>query len=212
MADFMIPTQFGLSDERKMMLETLKKFKEKECPKDKIGEWDEHDHFPVEVWKKLGQEGFLGACFPEEYGGTGGNIIDETLITEEISNSFSAMGLCLPDRRVLRRHVNLKYGTKRRSRIYLPTLIAGDWNFALSLTEPGGGTDILGALKSRAVEQPDGSFIANGAKIFTTGIHAANTDVFIARTDDIPNKPAHGLTHFPALTATISASRKPTAT
>ena len=93
MADLMIPTEFGLSEERKMMLDMLKKFKEKECPKDKIGEWDEENHFPVDVWKKLGDEGILGACFPEEFGGTGGNIIDETLITEEISNSFSAMGL-----------------------------------------------------------------------------------------------------------------------
>jgi acyl-CoA dehydrogenase len=196
MADFMIPTQFGLSDERKMMLETLKKFKEKECPKDKIGEWDEHDHFPNEVWKKLGQEGFLGACFPEEYGGTGGDIIDETLITEEISNSFSAMGLCYLTGVCFGGMSILKYGTDAQKKKYLPPLINGDWNFALSLTEPGGGTDILGALKSRAVEQPDGSFIANGAKIFTTGIHAANTDVFIARTDDIPNKPARGLSIF----------------
>ena len=93
MADLMIPIEFGLSEERKMMLDMLKKFKEKECPKDKIGEWDEANHFPVDVWKKLGDEGILGACFPEEFGGTGGNIIDETLITEEISNSFSAMGL-----------------------------------------------------------------------------------------------------------------------
>ena len=68
-ADYMIPTDFGLSDERKMMIDMLKKFKEKECPKDKIGEWDEENHFPVDVWKKLGQEGILGACFPEEYGG-----------------------------------------------------------------------------------------------------------------------------------------------
>jgi alkylation response protein AidB-like acyl-CoA dehydrogenase len=71
----------------------LKNFKEKEMPKEKIGEWDEANHFPVDVWKKLGDEGILGACFPEQYGGTGGNIIDETLITEEISNGFSAMGL-----------------------------------------------------------------------------------------------------------------------
>ncbi len=91
MADLMIPTEFGLSEERKMMLDMLKKFKEKECPKDKIGEWDEENHFPVDVWKKLGDEGILGACFPEEFGGTGGNIIDEVLITEEISNSFSGV-------------------------------------------------------------------------------------------------------------------------
>lgn len=196
MAELMIPTAFGLSEERKMMLDMLKKFKEKECPKEKIAEWDEEQHFPMEVWKKLGNEGILGACFPEEFGGTGGNIVDETLITEEISNSFSAMGLAYLTGVCFGGMSILHYGTDEQKQKYLPPLIAGDWNFALSLTEPGGGTDILGALKSRAVEQPDGSFLANGAKIFTTGIHVANTDIFIARTDDVPEKPARGLTIF----------------
>ena len=195
-ADYLIPTDFGLSEERKMMIDMLKKFKEKECPKDKIGEWDEENHFPVDVWKKLGDEGILGACFPEEYGGTGGNIVDETLITEEISNSFSAMGLAYLTGVCFGGMSILHYGTDEQKNNYLPKLIAGDWNFALSLTEPGGGTDILGALKSRAVEQPDGSYIANGNKIFTTGLHAANTIVFIARTDDVEGKPAKGLTMF----------------
>ncbi len=196
MADFMIPTDFGLSEEQKMMIDMLKKFKEKECPKDKIGEWDEANHFPVEVWKKLGNEGILGACFPEEYGGTGGNIIDETLITEEISNSFSAMGLAYLTGVCFGGMSILHYGTDEQKQNYLPKLIAGDWNFALSLTEPGGGTDVLGALKTRAVEQPDGTFLANGAKIFTTGIHVANTDILICRTDDVEGKPARGLTIF----------------
>ncbi len=195
-ADYLIPIDFGLSDERKMMIDMLKKFKEKECPKEKIAEWDEENHFPVDVWKKLGNEGILGACFPEEYGGTGGNIVDETLITEEISNSFSAMGLAYLTGVCFGGMSILHYGTEEQKQKYLPPLIAGDWNFALSLTEPGGGTDILGALKSRAVEQPDGSFIANGTKIFTTGLHAANTIVFICRTDDVEGKPAKGLTIF----------------
>jgi acyl-CoA dehydrogenase len=195
-ADYLIPTDFGLSEERKMMIDMLKKFKEKECPKEKIGEWDEENHFPVDVWKKLGDEGILGACFPEEYGGTGGNIVDETLITEEISNSFSAMGLAYLTGVCFGGMSILHYGTDEQKNNYLPKLIAGDWNFALSLTEPGGGTDILGALKSRAVEQPDGSYIANGNKIFTTGLHAANTIVFIARTDDVEGKPAKGLSMF----------------
>ncbi len=195
-ADYLIPTEFGLSEERKMMIDMLKKFKEKECPKDKIGEWDEENHFPVDVWKKLGDEGILGACFPEEFGGTGGNIVDETLITEEISNSFSAMGLAYLTGVCFGGMSILHYGTDEQKNKYLPKLIAGDWNFALSLTEPGGGTDVLGALKARAVEQPDGSYLANGAKIFTTGLHVANTDIFICRTDDVEGKPARGMSVF----------------
>ena len=76
--------------------------------------------------------GFSGACFPEEYGGTGGDIIDETLITEEISNSFSAMGLCYLTGVCFGGMSILKYGTSAQKQKYLPPLIAGDWNFALS--------------------------------------------------------------------------------
>jgi len=119
MADFMIPTQFGLSDERKMMLETLKKFKEKECPKDKIGEWDEHDHFPIEVWKKLGQEGFLGACFPESTAEPAETLLMRPLFTEEISNSFSAMGLCYLTGVCFGGMSILKYGTEAQKQKYL---------------------------------------------------------------------------------------------
>ena len=74
---------FELTDEQKMIVETVKKFKEKECPKEKVREWDESETFPSHVWKKLGEIGILGAAFPEQYGGTGGGIIEEMLITEE---------------------------------------------------------------------------------------------------------------------------------
>ena len=56
---------FELTDEQKMIVETVKKFKEKECPKEKVREWDKAETFPSEVWKKLGEVGLLGAAFPE---------------------------------------------------------------------------------------------------------------------------------------------------
>jgi len=186
---------FELTDEQKMIMETVKKFKEKECPKEKIREWDKTETFPSHVWKKLGEIGILGAAFPEQYGGTGGSIIEEMLITEELSYGFSDLGLtyllgvCFGGISIL------EQGNDAQKEKYLPPLISGDTNFCLSLTEPGGGTDILGALKSKAVEDGD-HFILNGAKIFTTGIHVANTIVGVFRTDESPEKPARGLTIF----------------
>ena len=186
---------FELTDEQKMIVETVKKFKEKECPKEKIREWDKTETFPSHVWKKLGEIGILGAAFPEQYGGTGGGIIEEMLITEELSYGFSDLGLtyllgvCFGGISIL------EQGNDEQKEKYLPPLISGDTNFCLSLTEPGGGTDVLGALKSRAKEDGD-HFILNGAKIFTTGIHVADTIVGVFRTDDSPEKPASGLTIF----------------
>ena len=186
---------FELTDEQKMIMETVKKFKEKECPKEKIREWDKSETFPSHVWKKLGEIGILGAAFPEQYGGTGGGIIEEMLITEELSYGFSDLGLtyllgvCFGGISIL------EQGNDAQKEKYLPPLINGDTNFCLSLTEPGGGTDILGALKSKAVEDGD-HFILNGTKIFTTGIHVADTIVGVFRTDESPEKPARGLTIF----------------
>ncbi len=186
---------FELTDEQKMIVETVKKFKEKECSKENIREWDKTETFPSHIWKKLGEIGLLGAAFPEKYGGTGGGIMEEMLITEELSYGFSDLGLtyllgvCFGGISIL------EQGTEEQKEKYLPPLINGDTNFCLSLTEPGGGTDVLGALKSRAKEDGD-HFILNGAKIFTTGIHVADTIVGVFRTDDVPEKPARGLTIF----------------
>jgi acyl-CoA dehydrogenase len=186
---------FELTEEQKMIVETVRKFKEKECPKEKVREWDKTETFPTHVWKRLGEIGLLGAAFPEQYGGTGGGIIEETLITEELSYGFSDLGLtyllgvCFGGISIL------EQGNEEQKKKYLPPLIAGNTNFCLSLTEPGGGTDILGALKSRAKQDGD-YFILNGTKIFTTGAHVADTIVGVFRTDDSPDKPARGLTIF----------------
>ena len=156
-----MPLDFELTDEQKMIVETVKKFKEKECSKENIREWDKTETFPTHIWKKLGEIGLLGAAFPEKYGGTGGGIIEEMLITEELSYGFSDLGLtyllgvCFGGISIL------EQGTDEQKEKYLPPLINGDTNFCLSLTEPGGGTDILGALKSRAKEDGD-HFILNG--------------------------------------------------
>ena len=146
---------FDLTEEQKMIVETVRKFKEKECPKEKIREWDKTETFPSHIWKKLGEIGLLGAAFPEQFGGTGGGIVEEMLITEELSYGFSDLGLtyllgvCFGGISIL------EQGTDAQKEKYLPPLINGETNFCLSLTEPGGGTDILGALKSRAKEDGD---------------------------------------------------------
>ena len=62
---------FTLTDEQKMIVETTRKFKEKECTKENVREWDKSETFPAHVWKKLGEIGLLGAAFPEQYGGFG---------------------------------------------------------------------------------------------------------------------------------------------
>jgi len=187
---------FGLTDEQKMILDTVRKFKEKECPKEKVAEWDnEGVDFPPELWKKLGDIGVLGLGFPEKYGGTPGGMLDEALIAEELSYGFNDLALAYLLGVSFGGYSILHQGNDEQKEKYLPPLIRGETNFALGLTEPGGGLDILNALKTKAREDGD-HFIINGTKIFTTGMHVADTIVLVARTDDVPGKPTRGLTIF----------------
>jgi len=187
---------FGLTDEQKMILDTVRKFKEKECPKEKVAEWDNAGvDFPTELWKKLGDIGILGLGFPEKYGGTPGGMIDQALIAEELSYGFNDLALGYLLGVSFGGYSILHQGNDEQKEKHLPPLIRGETNFALGLTEPGGGLDVLGALKTKAREDGD-HFIINGTKMFTTGMHVADTIVLVARTDDVPGRPTRGLTIF----------------
>jgi acyl-CoA dehydrogenase len=187
---------FGLTEEQTMILETIRKFKDKECPKEKIAEWDNAGvDFPAELWKKLGDIGILGLGFPEQYGGTPGGMLDEALIAEELSYGFNDLALAYLLGVSFGGYSILHQGNDEQKEKFLPPLIKGETNFALGLTEPGGGLDILNALKTKAKEDGD-HFIINGTKIFTTGMHVADTIVLVTRTDDVPEKPTRGLTIF----------------
>ncbi|MBZ0217722.1 MAG: acyl-CoA dehydrogenase, partial [Fimbriimonadaceae bacterium] len=88
-----------------------------------------------------------------------------------------------------------RQGTEAQKQEFLTKIASGELRIALSLTEPGGGTDILGAMKSTAVEDGD-DYIINGAKVFTTGLNITPWLFVVARTSRDPKKLSHGLTVF----------------
>jgi acyl-CoA dehydrogenase len=143
----------------------------------------------------LADLGFIGVSFPEEYGGTKGTIIDQTIIVEELSRGFTALaliyllGVCFGGITIM------KHGHEDQKAKYMKKLLNGEIVFSLGMTEPGGGTDILGAMKTKAVK--DGNrYIINGQKVFTTGAHHASHIVTLARTNSNPPKKSMGLTIF----------------
>lgn len=185
---------FGLADGQKILKDTVRKFVEREIPKEKVRQWDKEEEFPVELFKKFADAGFYGVSIPEEYGGSGGSIIDEMIIIEEISRRSSTIGmaygvnLCFGARTVL-----LK-GNAEQKQEHLPKIVSGENQYALSLTEPHGGTDILGTMRTKAVEDGD-HYVINGTKIFTSGANTASHLFVVARTDRT-EKPSFGLTIF----------------
>ena len=73
---------FRFTDEQEMMRDTVRKFVEREMPVEKVREWDKQEVTPNDLYKKMAEVGLLGASIPEEYGGSGGGVIEETLIAE----------------------------------------------------------------------------------------------------------------------------------
>lgn len=186
---------FELTNEQHMLRDTLRRFLKDKCPKEVVRKYDRDEEYPAKEWKMLADLGFVGVSFPEEYGGTRGDIVEQTLIVEELSRGFTALsliyllGVCFGGLTVM------MHGSEEQKNRYLKDLIRGEIIFSLGMTEPGGGTDILGAIKTKAVR--DGNrYVLNGQKVFTTGAHHASHIITVARTSVDPAKKSRGLTLF----------------
>ncbi|KUO71552.1 MAG: hypothetical protein APF81_11300 [Desulfosporosinus sp. BRH_c37] len=177
---------FALTEEQEALKLMVHDFMKKECSSEYMQEKEEKEEFPEELWQKMAQTGLLGAPIPEQYGGSGGDIITMAIILEELARVFPDMSfayivnICFGSK-------SLEYfGTDEQKEKYLPLLCEGKLKFAMAMTEPNGGTDVLGALKTRATLEGD-HFIVNGTKMFITGAHIADHIMTIVKTN--PNAP-----------------------
>src|SRR5690348_18359554 len=103
-------------------------------------EWDENQTFPLGVIKKLGRLGYMGAIFPEEYGGAGLGYIEYSIIIEELSRVDGSVGIIVAAHTSLCSNHIYKTGTDEQRARYLPKLAAGEWIGCWSLTEPEAGS------------------------------------------------------------------------
>ncbi|MBL8510024.1 MAG: isovaleryl-CoA dehydrogenase [Betaproteobacteria bacterium] len=133
----------------------------------------DHDNaFPMDMWKKFGDLGLLGLSVPEQYGGSGLGYGAHIVAMEEISRASASVGLAYGAHSNL--CVNNLYlnGTEAQRQKYLPKLCSGEFVGALAMSEPGAGSDVVGAMACRAEKKGD-HFIANGNKMWiTNGPHA----------------------------------------
>jgi len=186
---------FELPEHLKALQRTIRDYLEREVPRSRIRELDEQARFPYEEWEGIARLGLIGAPFPEEYGGAGGNILDEVVITEELARGFTALSFAYLVTVSFGGMSILWFGNEEQRRKYLPPMCAGQARYALALTEPGGGTDILGALRTSAVRDGD-DFVLNGQKVYITGASVANALIVVARTGPPVRKKGEGLTLF----------------
>jgi hypothetical protein len=157
-----------------------------------VMEWDESQTFPLDAVKKAGRLGYLGAIFPEEFGGAGYTYIDYAIIVEELSRVDPSVGLIVAAHNSLCSNHIFLAGSLDQRRRYLPRLASGEWIGCWSLTEPEAGSDAAGT-RSKAVRDGD-QWVLNGSKTFTTNAHHADVCVAMAVTDRAAGD--HGISAF----------------
>jgi alkylation response protein AidB-like acyl-CoA dehydrogenase len=158
-----------------------------------VMEWDETQAFPTAVVRKLGELGFLGVIFPEDLGGAGLGYIEYCIVIEEIARVDPSVALIVAAHNSLCTNHIYTAGNDEQRRRYVTKLASGEWLGCWSLTEPEAGSDAAGT-RTKAVRQPDGTWLLNGAKTFTTNAHYADVCVAMAVTDRAASQ--HGISAF----------------
>src|SRR5216684_715436 len=183
--------EFELTEEQLQMKMSVREFAEAEIAPHVL-EWDEAQHFPIELKPKLAELGLMGVLFPEEYGGAGLGYVEYATVIEELSRVDGSVGISVAAHTSLcSNHIYL-FGTEAQKKKYLAPLASGEHLGAWRLTEPGSGSD-ASSTRTTAVRK-DGGWVVNGSKNFITHAIAADTCVAFASTDR--TKKSRGITGF----------------
>ncbi len=168
--------------------------------------WDEDQTFPLDLFKKLGSQGFMGILVPEQYQGSGLGYQAYITILDEISKVCGSIGLSVAAHNSLCTNHILSFANESQKQQYLPKLATGEWIGAWGLTETASGSD-AGGLATVAKKEGD-YYILNGSKNFITHAISAQVSVVIARTGEKGD--SHGMTTFiiEKGTAGFSAGKK----
>ncbi len=177
----MDPRKYQLSEIQAAFHEGARRFAEERIAPLAAG-IDESDAFPDELFREMAALGYMGAPYPPEYGGAGGDAVMVCLLLEEVSRASGAVGSSLNAHISLASSVIYDHGSEAQKQRYLAPLAAGDKIGAFALTEPSGGSDAA-ACRTRAVRDGDG-FRISGSKSFITNSTVADIFVVTARTGE----------------------------
>ena len=178
-----------------MLRATFKKFCDKELNREFVRWMDENCNFlPDKVWDGLKDIGYFAMGVPEEYGGLGLGNIEAMIACEELATASVSAALSAGTTIGFGVTPITHLGSEEQKARHLPRIAQGLEKWAMALTEPAGGTDILGSISTRAVEDGD-EWVINGRKIFISSAHVADYIMTIAITNP-EAKRSHGLSVF----------------
>jgi len=172
---------FQISEIAEQVASTTRQFAQQHI-RPHVMEWDEAQHFPIEVFKELGKIGLMGVLVPEEFGGAGLGYYEYKIVIEEISKVCGSIGLSVAAHNSLCTGHILSFANEDQKKKYLPKLSSAEWIGAWGLTEPNTGSD---ASNMKCVAVKDGnSWVINGTKNWITHGKSCGVAVVICRTGE----------------------------
>ncbi|VTR53468.1 acyl-CoA dehydrogenase family protein [Sphingobacterium thalpophilum] len=178
-----------LSAEHQIFRETLRAFIQKEILPH-IDDWEKRGEIDRRIWKRMGDMGFMGINYPEQYGGLALDFYYSMILCEELSHCFSGgFTIAALVIQYMSAPYLLKYATEELKERYLRPVIAGEMVSAVAITEPGAGSDVKN-IKTTAVRTGD-YYIVNGSKTFITNGYYG--DFFITAVKTAPDKGTKGI-------------------
>ena len=182
---------FEFTEEQEMFRDTIRDFAANEV-EPLIEEYEAKEDFPKELFPKLGEMGFLGIVFPEQYGGVGMDKITDCIFSEEMGKVNAGMTMCINAHVGLSMFPIYKFGTDEQKEKYLIPGIEGKLIGSLGLTEPNAGSDAR-SIRSQAVKEGD-KYILNGTKTWITNGIMCDYSIIAAYTDK--TKKGEGISLF----------------
>nr|WP_305120542.1 acyl-CoA dehydrogenase [Pedobacter sp. SYSU D00382] len=172
---------FAVSENQRMIRSMVSDFAERHI-RPEVMDWDERQHFPVELFKQFGELGLMGVLVPEEYGGSGFGYQEYVDVIVEVAKVCGSVGLSLAAHNSLCTGHILAFGNEEQKRRWLPRLATGEWIGAWGLTEANTGSDAL-RMTTTAVLDGD-EYVINGAKNWITHGKSGDVAVVMVRTGE----------------------------
>ncbi len=185
------PFLIELTENQLLIRDTIRDFAQSKI-KPNVMEWDEAQKFPIEILRELGELGFMGIIFPEEFGGAGLGYVEFVICIEELSVVDPSIALSVAAHNGLCTNHIYSFGNEAQRKKYLPDLVSGKKIGAWGLTESSSGSDAAG-LKSVAVKKGN-KFLLNGSKTFTT--HGASGETIVVMAITNSNEGKKGISAF----------------
>jgi alkylation response protein AidB-like acyl-CoA dehydrogenase len=183
---------FELAEHHQLLRKTVRDFARAEVAP-KAQAWDKEERFPKEIIPRLAELGLLGIRIPEEYGGSGLDVLSYAICVEEIARVDGSLALTVASHNGLGTGHILAFGNEEQKRRYLPMAAKGEWLAAWALTEPGSGSD--SASMATTARRDGNDWVINGTKMFITQGSVGGFCVVLARTNPSVSK-QKGITAF----------------